>query len=508
MKQLSTFLAATDRLASRNYFPWVLLPMAALFVTFYSKSTSPLFWDEGCDSCVFKTMGLAILQGKTPYLDYFDHKGPLLYFINALGEWMIAGRTGIFLLQIVGLTLVLTCLFKTASLFLRRGTSFLLLFVLLLVYGGFYQEGNQCEEWTLVAVAPVFYYALSFLIKHPEDVLPFKFSLLFGFCFGCAFFIRPNDAVSCIGGLVFGLYLYMVCKGHIKPVLCGIAAFALGFIVVCVPILVFFASRDALGDLVFGLLVFNGRYSGGAAGFLTSCFTHYKLLYLGLLATILLLAYSAGERRTIYLLAPYALLVWFFTGKAFFPHYLIPSLPLFLLFFVFLIKQQNKIIVGQALLMFGMFSTGNSSQLIKVIPGHFCGQFYHAITGDKKNKVLVNELSALLDNVPLSERNEIWNENLGWSDISYYSLFFHNGIVPCNRTSYYAMLTHSPELQASDNIQTKKPLWIVLTHRYYNEGESSKIFIKNHDVIERNYTLVARTDTTVCDVELWKKKSL
>ena len=48
----------------------------------FAISVSPISLFEGYDSCVFKQMGLAILQGKTPYVDLFDHKGPLIYFYN------------------------------------------------------------------------------------------------------------------------------------------------------------------------------------------------------------------------------------------------------------------------------------------------------------------------------------------------------------------------------------------------------------------------------------------
>ena len=56
-----------------------------VFVTLFSRSTSFLYLYEGGDPSIFKQMGLAILRGKTMYIDYFDNKGCLLYFIQALG---------------------------------------------------------------------------------------------------------------------------------------------------------------------------------------------------------------------------------------------------------------------------------------------------------------------------------------------------------------------------------------------------------------------------------------
>ena len=93
------------------------------FVLCFSYSTSPVYFHDGYDSAVFQTMGLALLHGKLPYVDLFDHKGPVLYFINAFGLWLGNGKLGIFVMQIIANTISftfidLTPLFFTYSLLL------------------------------------------------------------------------------------------------------------------------------------------------------------------------------------------------------------------------------------------------------------------------------------------------------------------------------------------------------------------------------------------------------
>jgi hypothetical protein len=51
------------------------------------------------DSSVFLTIAQGMLRGKTPYLDFFDHKGPLIYFINAAGL-ALGGFTGAWFLEL------------------------------------------------------------------------------------------------------------------------------------------------------------------------------------------------------------------------------------------------------------------------------------------------------------------------------------------------------------------------------------------------------------------------
>ena len=51
----------------------------------FSPSTSPLYSDWGYDSAMFQTIGKYWAQGHLPYVELFDHKGPIIFFINALG---------------------------------------------------------------------------------------------------------------------------------------------------------------------------------------------------------------------------------------------------------------------------------------------------------------------------------------------------------------------------------------------------------------------------------------
>ena len=166
MKDMKEFYQALDRISSNKYFVLLFLPIAIIFLLLYSYTTSPLFIHEGMDSAVFKTMGLAILQGKIPYVDIFDHKGPILYFINALGQFLIPGRLGIFCLQVIGLSIVLIFLFKTANLFIGKFASFISVLITLFVYGGVIQEGNQCEEWMMIFFSISLYYVLKYFTQN------------------------------------------------------------------------------------------------------------------------------------------------------------------------------------------------------------------------------------------------------------------------------------------------------------------------------------------------------
>ena len=85
---------------------WILVSFA--FVWTFSASTSFRYSLLGGDSSVFQVMGKYWLEGVVPYKDLFDHKGPIVYVVNALG-YAIYPRSGIMVPQII--FLYLSCLF-------------------------------------------------------------------------------------------------------------------------------------------------------------------------------------------------------------------------------------------------------------------------------------------------------------------------------------------------------------------------------------------------------------
>jgi hypothetical protein len=55
----------------------IFMLVARIFIQF-----EPLNHFPNDDSAIFLYIGRAILNGQVPYVDIWDHKGPLLYYIN------------------------------------------------------------------------------------------------------------------------------------------------------------------------------------------------------------------------------------------------------------------------------------------------------------------------------------------------------------------------------------------------------------------------------------------
>lgn len=89
-----------------------LLCIAGAVVLLFSFSTSPVYpkyW--GSDSAQFQTIRKSWAEGRIPYIGTFDHKGPIIFWINMLG-YKCLGRNGVVLCQIAFLFCTLVGIYK------------------------------------------------------------------------------------------------------------------------------------------------------------------------------------------------------------------------------------------------------------------------------------------------------------------------------------------------------------------------------------------------------------
>ena len=168
----------------------ILLLLAFTFVLFFYPALSPLYSVEGADSSVFKLMGQVILKGKVPYLDIFDHKGPLLYFIEAIGL-LIGERSGLFVLAVIALFVSIICWYKSARIFLTPLKSAIVVGAQLLTYYYMRTTCNVSEDWNLPFISIAFCILLSYITNRERQNILFN-GFVIGFCMDCSFFIRPN----------------------------------------------------------------------------------------------------------------------------------------------------------------------------------------------------------------------------------------------------------------------------------------------------------------------------
>lgn len=490
-----------EKACDSKYVPCFLVLIAFLFLSLFSWSTSPFFINDGSDSAVFKTMGQALLKGKVIYRDIFDHKGPYLYFINALGQWLISGRVGIFLLQLVAFSIALWYMFRTARLFLKSSSALICLLLALFFYGGHILEGNQCEEWMMYTFCVALYYVSVYFVKGNGQNHPPRYSLVYGLCFGFSFFIRPNDAVAWMGGIMSGVVLWLFINKKYKNLLQNILYFFCGFSVMSLPVLIYFGHQGAIPDMWYGLIGFNQEYSGGIISLAKSCFSGEKMYLLLLLVLFVWLVYDTEYEKILFAITPAFLLAVFFMGRMFYQHYYICFTPFISLFSSFFFLKSRKtywtIAVFCVVLHFSTYYKGDYSLRPSMMKWNKTGQ-----------QAVYDQAKRLFSLIPESQKDSIWNYNLHWEVNIYekwqseFSIFCHNGIVPCNKIT----IGTNDRLESEDLISKHRPLWILFQRSEETSWYERKKPKEDSLFLASHYDVIAQTDTTICNLLLYKRR--
>ncbi len=109
-----------------KFLRWSVLFVFSFIMLLLLSPDSPLMHQFGgrCDSSWFFTAGKAWMEGMTPYVDFADSKGPLLWLIYGIGYLLTpTSYTGVFLLSVIAYTLTFGFVWQTCRLKLRKRDS-------------------------------------------------------------------------------------------------------------------------------------------------------------------------------------------------------------------------------------------------------------------------------------------------------------------------------------------------------------------------------------------------
>lgn len=212
------------------------------------------------DSSIFVYIGDRVLEGAIPYRDVWDHKGPLIYYIDAIGLAVADGsRWGVWFMElaaVVSAALISFSLFKRAfgvwpALF--ASTLFVLELRLVL------DKGNLTEEYAL----PFQFLLLWLILRVVEYRRPIIY-LAIGVLAAMCFLLRPN-----IVGIPLALGLMLLWQGlraQNMETLRDLALIAVGGLLVIGLVAIYFYAAGALTDLWDAVFTFNFAYNAEGEG--------------------------------------------------------------------------------------------------------------------------------------------------------------------------------------------------------------------------------------------------
>ncbi|MDE5609386.1 MAG: hypothetical protein K2I66_03255 [Bacteroidales bacterium] len=464
-------------------FLWLIwIALASIFCLMFAWTVSPWYVHEGVDSAIFKIMGLGILEGKLPYRDLFDHKGPLIFYLNALG--LAGGKTGLLLLHILFLSVTLYLVYLASCFFTSCRNAFWISLISLLFWAIFIQEGNQVEFFMLPTIALSLYLTLR-IYKDPDKIFG---SYFIGLCFAWILLLRMSDAVMQVGGFFAGVCLYGFFKKRFKKTLLSILWFLAGAATLILPFIIYFAAQNALPEFWYGNFTFNYLYSQGAHRSPYNYGNTNILIFL-LLSCILAVGKKKELSYLYFIFVPVAALSYFLVGKYNFPHYYLIYMPLFALCTSLLC---NKYYISLVLwILIAGCGFAHPGRNVRQSTDSWVWQLQQ----NKKTTRIYEEAGKLFACVPDNEKDDIWCYNVVSFGNGNLGIFPYHGIVPCNRFFCCWHLGYD-DLRETESIENHYPKWVVL--------DDKESFPKGREYIEANYDLVFQADPSVCLFELYR----
>lgn len=238
----------------------VLYLFAITFIICMQSPMNPFHVSlSGVDSSVFHYVAAVMKKGGVIYRDTFDHKGPLLYFINYLGL-CISYYSGAWFLELLTL-LSWTCLtYKTARLFCRKIPACFVVFLSATALVICFFGGNYPECYTLPCISGSLYIFTDYFLNRRIN----RFRLIAcGGLLSCALMLKPNTIsvwiVFCLAVLI-----QMICQKEIRQLFSFMGWFLLGMSLVMVPVFFYLVKMDIVPDFFNTYILFNLQYSGNA----------------------------------------------------------------------------------------------------------------------------------------------------------------------------------------------------------------------------------------------------
>ena len=227
----------------------------------FSFQTGNNIWhkaNKSVDSSVFTYVARVILNGGMPYLDTFDHKGPLIYLINVLGI-VISPWRGIWVLEWAAIIGTFVFIYKTARIICDRKAAVLVLIIASAALYQYFQWGNFTEEYALPFItSSLFIFADYFL----NDRISVARLLACGVGFGVICLLRLNMIavwfVMCLGVLV-----RCITQKRMIDLWRFLLFFIIGAGIICVPTLIWLYKNGAIEAFIKDYFVFNSLYSKG-----------------------------------------------------------------------------------------------------------------------------------------------------------------------------------------------------------------------------------------------------
>lgn len=232
------------------------------FALFFFTCNTPINPTIGSDNAMYLTMGTAVAQGYRPYADVFDHKGPLLFALQALPQ-RIAGGYSTFAVFVMEVLFLFGCLCVSGAIARRLGAPPpLVQLVYLALTCPLADGGNLTEEYCGLLTLLGLLLALDAWDgeAHKTGLPLFLRALAMGAVTALSFLMRANNALP-LCAVVLALAVDLLVRRAFAGLGQCAAGFAAGLALAALPVALWLASMGVWEDAFYGSILHNLLYA-------------------------------------------------------------------------------------------------------------------------------------------------------------------------------------------------------------------------------------------------------
>lgn len=286
--------------------------IAVIALYFVVDYTSPLYPPTYSlqDSSIFRLVGKVWAEGGLPYVDIWDHKGPLIFFTNMLGAKLGDPLQGVFYVNLFIIAITAALLWQVVVVSMPQSSTlnqliafwFTMAMLAAFLYGIWDLSEIPCFPFLAASLWLAFRDAgtRTFLPSKDGDdgfhVSPLN-AYIQGLAVSACFLTRLTNAVAVVG-TVLVLAIMLITRRRWANLTACLGWGLIGFSTLSAPFAVYFALHGAFGDFIYGTIGYNMSYAAASQFFSYGIKAALALLTLPTIITIAAVI-SMWHRRVI-----------------------------------------------------------------------------------------------------------------------------------------------------------------------------------------------------------------
>ena len=224
---------AFRKIEEKEYIAYGFVAICTLLMSLACLNNPFTVGNTGTDSSVYNYVARVIINGGMPYRDTFDHKGPLIYLIDAAGQ-IINKDIGVWIIELFFIFVIFLFAYKIARMTgCGNIKSMVVVLISMFALAYYFDGGNLTEEYACAFIIISLYIFLRFFkfgsVKPAEIVIC-------GASFAAVCLLRIN-MVALWGVMCIGVLIICIQKRRAILIVKFLGLFVLGVVIVTVPVM-------------------------------------------------------------------------------------------------------------------------------------------------------------------------------------------------------------------------------------------------------------------------------